>query len=241
MNKPYQLEFSFMKARPRMKRPKRLGREAFCVYCGKLASTRDHVPSRCLLERPFPKNLITVPCCQRCNRNFSLDEEYFLVALAQVGFCPTLMSKVDAGGVVYRALEKSAALDDMIFRSLTAGENGTVIFHPELDRMTNVVQKIACGLFFHRYSRRPNLNSFYPIGIFHRSESVPQPLVAAMHYWPGIRRKKWQIVQANVFSYLFAKGWMGTDPPLICFVEFHNTLLAVVGCPDPRSLPKQIH
>ena len=38
-----------------------------CIYCGGPAETRDHVPSRCLLERPYPENLPAVGCCKECN------------------------------------------------------------------------------------------------------------------------------------------------------------------------------
>ena len=238
MNEPYQQELPFAKSSLRKKRPNRLAHVAQCAYCGGRAETRDHVPPKCLLEKPFPKNLLTVPSCRRCNENFSSDEQYFLIALAQVGFCPRLMSKVEEGGDVDRALNRSAALDDRIIRSLVVEEGGAVSFLPELERMAKIVRKIVFGLYIRRYPRRTNLESFVPIGIYHQSNSIPQPLVAAMYNWPGIRRKNWEVVQTEVFSYLFAKGWMGSDPPLYCFVEFHNTLLAVVGCPDPRSLSK---
>jgi hypothetical protein len=39
------------------------------------------VPSRILLDKPFPENLPVVPCCDKCNQGFSLDEEYFACAI----------------------------------------------------------------------------------------------------------------------------------------------------------------
>jgi len=241
MNEPYQQAFPFAKSSLRRKRPNRSAHDAQCVYCRSRAETRDHVPPKCLLEKPYPKNLLTVPSCRRCNESFSLDEEYFFVALAQVGFCPTLLSKLEEGDDVDRALNRRAALDERIAQSLTVEEGGSVSFRPELERMAKIVRKIAFGLFIRRYRRRTNQESFHPIGIYHQNDSMPQSLIAAMYNWPGIRRKRWEIVQDGVFSYLFAKGWMGSDPPLYCFVEFHKTLLAVVGCPEPRSLPKHFH
>ncbi len=241
MNKSYQQEFPFGKLSKGKKRPDRLAHDTQCVYCRSRAEARDHVPPKCLLEKPYPKNLLTVPSCRRCNANFSLDEEYFLVALAQVGFCPTLLSKVEEGGVVDRALNRSAALDDRIAGQLVVEEGGSVTLRPELERMAKIVRKIAYGLFIRRYRQCTSQELFYPIGIYHQNDPMPQPLIAAMYYWPGIRRKKWEVVQAGVFSYLFARGWMGSDPPLYCLVEFHKTLLAVVGCPDPRTLPTNMH
>ena len=238
MNNSPQQSFPFGRTNGGQRWPNGSADHARCVYCGRPAETRDHVPPKCLLEKPFPKNLGTVPSCQECNENFSLNEQYFLVALSQVGFGPKLMSKVDEGGEVDRALKRAPALDDRIVASLKVGEGGAVRFVPEIERMTQIARKIAFGLFIRRYRRLTNLDSFGSVGIYHEKESVPQPIVAAMYNWPGIRRKKWEIVQETVFAFLFAKGRMVSDPPLYCFVDFHGTLLAVVGCPDPRSLPR---
>ena len=45
-------------------------------------------------------------------------------------------------------------------------------------------------------------------------------------------------VQNGIFSYLFAKGWLVYDPPLYCLIDLHRTLLGVVACPDPRTMPR---
>jgi hypothetical protein len=47
-----------------------------CIYCGKIADTKDHVPPKCFFLKPAPSNLITVPSCFACNNSFSQDEEY---------------------------------------------------------------------------------------------------------------------------------------------------------------------
>lgn len=47
-----------------------------CIYCGGSPDTRDHVPSKVFLDKPYPDNLPVVACCLDCNRSFSLDEEY---------------------------------------------------------------------------------------------------------------------------------------------------------------------
>ena len=38
---------------------------------------------RCLLEKPYPPNLLTIPSCCECNTGFKQDEEYFLAVMAQ--------------------------------------------------------------------------------------------------------------------------------------------------------------
>ena len=45
-----------------------------CVYCGRIADSRDHIPSKCFLSRPFPNNLGVLPSCEDCNNSFSILE-----------------------------------------------------------------------------------------------------------------------------------------------------------------------
>ena len=47
-----------------------------CVYCGEIATTKDHVPPKNLFQKPRPK-LIKVPSCSSCNNYPSKDDEYF--------------------------------------------------------------------------------------------------------------------------------------------------------------------
>ena len=48
-----------------------------CVYCGAFKpETVDHVPPRSLFLRKAPQNLITVPCCSKCNQEFAKDDDY---------------------------------------------------------------------------------------------------------------------------------------------------------------------
>ena len=86
---------------------------------------------RCLLEKPYPPNLLTIPSCCECNTGFKQDEEYFLAVMAQSGFAPTLMSKVDENRAVDRMLQKSPGLDTLIQGSLHAAEDGRVYITPE--------------------------------------------------------------------------------------------------------------
>jgi hypothetical protein len=48
----------------------------FCVYRGRAPESRDHCPSKVLLDEPFPPNLPVVEACLECNNNSSLDEQY---------------------------------------------------------------------------------------------------------------------------------------------------------------------
>ena len=47
-----------------------------CVFCGGIPDTRDHCPSKVLLDEPFPANLAMISACGECNQSFSKDEQY---------------------------------------------------------------------------------------------------------------------------------------------------------------------
>lgn len=212
---------------------RRGGRDQLCLYCGMPAGTRDHVPPKALLEPPWPSNLRTVPACTLCNASWSLDEEYLAVLLAHVGGAEHLTSKLVAGGKVDRAFEASPALEDRLIRSLSVSSEGRVLVTPDLSRVARIVEKISFGLFALKYGPGASRDRFTCRALCGPGEDLPPPLFPALWVWPGLRRKRWTVVQQGVFSFLFAKGWMAGDAPLYCFMNLHDTLLAAVDCPPP--------
>lgn len=57
-----------------------------CVNCGStIQITKDHIPPRCIFSKPWPENLITVPCCEKCRKDQSMDDEYFRTIIATSG------------------------------------------------------------------------------------------------------------------------------------------------------------
>ena len=48
----------------------------YCIYCGGIATTREHCPSKTFLKKPRPTNLPVLPACVSCNNGFSKDEMY---------------------------------------------------------------------------------------------------------------------------------------------------------------------
>lgn len=48
-----------------------------CIYCGEREATeRDHVPPKCFFPEPLPNDLITVPSCGVCNREYGKIDEF---------------------------------------------------------------------------------------------------------------------------------------------------------------------
>jgi hypothetical protein len=60
-----------------MRKPKRK-KISICVYCGEeCKKSSEHAVMKSLFPKRRPNNLITVPSCERCNNEASMDEEYF--------------------------------------------------------------------------------------------------------------------------------------------------------------------
>lgn len=137
-----------------------------CVYCSSgLEETRDHVPSRILLEPPYPTNLPVVPACRDCNAGFSLDEEYFAALLECVLAGSTDPSKMQHERVA-RSLERNSALRARL-ESSRREENGRTVFAVEEGRIRNVICKLAKGHAAYElstpYRAEPDLIAWRPI------------------------------------------------------------------------------
>lgn len=114
-----------------------------CIYCGGPADTRDHVPSKCILEQPYPANLPVVGCCDSCNQNFSKDEQYFVCLLESVLCGSTDPEKIRRPSVA-RMMQNSPALRQRMENSKTE-VNSQIAFIPEMERVSNVMLKLARG------------------------------------------------------------------------------------------------
>jgi len=115
---------------------------AACIYCGRATQTRDHVPSRVLLNEPYPNNLPVVPACNECNRGYSLDEEYFacLVECARTGSVQAAQRRK-----IIRILSECPALTEKLSRARSIHENGSISFFAEQQRIKNVALKLTRG------------------------------------------------------------------------------------------------
>ena len=122
------------------------------MHCGKglnsTESTREHVPSKCLLRKPYPAEMITIEACRKCNGAFSLDEEY-LKGLLWTVLAGSTDPKKQKTPEVARMLRRNVGLRERIENSRTErttlfGEE-EITFAPEVERVKRVVIKNARG------------------------------------------------------------------------------------------------
>ena len=112
-----------------------------CIYCGAQDNTREHVPSRVLLDKPYPENLPVVGACHPCNNGFSKDEEYVACLIESVIAGSTEPEKIRRQTIA-TLRERSPALRARIEASKTCDGN-KIIFEVEHDRVRRVLLKLA--------------------------------------------------------------------------------------------------
>lgn len=115
-----------------------------CVYCGDNPGTSEHVPSRILLDDPLPGNVPTVDACATCNTSFSLDEEY-VACFLECALCGTADTAAVSREKVSRALLHNPSLAARIRRSLREGDDGSLVWIPEENRVRRIAVKLARG------------------------------------------------------------------------------------------------
>jgi hypothetical protein len=115
-----------------------------CVYCGGVPDSRDHVPSKVLLDDPLPPDLPVVEACSTCNGNFSLDEEYlacFLECVLSGSTSPESLSRPKIKSILARKVKLARRIQSCCWQ----GGDGSLTWEPEERRVRNVVLKLARG------------------------------------------------------------------------------------------------
>lgn len=115
---------------------------AQCAYCGSATSTRDHVPSKVLLDRPYPKNLPVVPACRECNESFSVDEEYVACMIECARLGTTKPEEVSRENISRILSQKAALRTRLTAATELAPRKGIRVEHT---RLHHVVLKLAQG------------------------------------------------------------------------------------------------
>lgn len=114
-----------------------------CAYCGDFADTEDHVPSRCFLDSPLPKEPPVVPCCKKCNKSFSLDEEYVSCVIDCMK-----EGTIDAESVKREKTRKTMLHSPLLADKIKSQHRnfGSIAFWDyEKERFERVIRKLAFG------------------------------------------------------------------------------------------------
>jgi len=138
--------------------------------CSKAATSKEHVPPACLFPEQkdtkgldFRKNLITVPSCDLHNSKKSNDDEFLMLSLSgliknnPVG----TFHQITKGNRAVRRKNKDF-IEKEILRNFkttkipdSSGKYRLVsIGNPNIQRLTNCLEHIAYGLFYHEFQKQ---------------------------------------------------------------------------------------
>jgi|SRR5882724_6201870 len=145
-----------------------------CAYCGGLSDlTRDHVPPQGLFSKPRPANLITVPACLSCNREYSKHDEYFRLVMT-LGIDRAKFPKENAASV--EAINNLGRPQSIGFALslLERNDPETRGQRVDKDRIGIVLHRIIRGIFYHHTRiRLPKSASFNFTLVSESTERMP--------------------------------------------------------------------
>jgi hypothetical protein len=134
-----------------------------CYLCGKPnPTTRDHVPPKGFFPNPRPGNLITLPCCDACNKSYALDDEAMRVWLSSGLGSSHAAEWITEHKIVPGIIERSPAFRAALLKQMEdiviADEDGTrveaVKFTMDRERSDRFITRIAKGLQKHYFPDR---------------------------------------------------------------------------------------
>ena len=118
--------------------------KGICAYCGGVPDSRDHVPSKVLLDEPYPENLPVAESCSSCNQGFSAAEEY-LACLIECVIHGTTIPNEKFRPKIYATLNARPSLASRIEKGKKIDGNGSIVWQPENECVEEVVLKLARG------------------------------------------------------------------------------------------------
>lgn len=114
-----------------------------CVYCGGEPETREHIPPKIFLDRPYPNGLPIVPACKQCNNSKSINEEY-LACLLECIVCGTTNADGLERDKIKKALSHSPRLKTKL-ENAKNNDDGELIWDVEHDRVQALAVQLAQG------------------------------------------------------------------------------------------------
>jgi hypothetical protein len=146
--------------------------KGFCVHCGGANETKDHIPSRVLLDEPLPANVAVSPACFNCNNGLSIDEEYLACLLECVVSGDVDAEKVERPKIAH-ILRTNAPLAKRL-RNARRVIGEQVMWDFEHDRIQKVLLKLARGHAAHELNEprleEPDVFYFRPLCTMSESE-----------------------------------------------------------------------
>lgn len=122
-----------------------------CIYCGLPADSREHIPSKVFLKKPYPRNLYIVPACKKCNNLYSDDELYswFIIKILEQMAHSNVENSVDDERRFFRhaSIAKIVRTDIAAFvdSNIHTCRLDSAVFDFRSNRLERTLEKLAIG------------------------------------------------------------------------------------------------
>lgn len=209
--------------------------KGICAYCGGLPDSRDHVPSKILLDEPYPKNLPIAESCTSCNQSFSASEEY-VACLIESAINGTTIPNENFRPKIATTLNARPSIAKRIEEGKQVSSNGQLIWQPEAKHVKKVMLKLARGHMAYelgiQHIEEPELIEILPLAIMSEAHVEEFLTLPDSHTYPEIGSRafvnlhsgkltafeNWHVVQNN--RYLYALGQSEGDWVKILINEY---------------------
>lgn len=193
-----------------------------CIPCAEGHNSgkynRDHIPTKALLNPPYPENLPVVGMCQECNSGYAKDEEYLSAFLGSV-ICGSVRPDPDRFPVAARILDRSPSLRLRIDQTKrfqgTLWGDPVIQWTPEIERVSRVIVKNARGHVLYEFGQSllpdPTRIGFSPIPLLSDKqrvhfESGPENILSG---WAEVGTR---MMQRMAIGDLRPGGWVEVQP-----------------------------
>ena len=178
-----------------------------CIFCGKVADTREHIPAKQFFKGNSDKPLITVPSCNECNAGFQKDEDFFRQFYVSMLMERSPEAKKLMDGEVSRSITRTPALGHQMFSQMKLVDAYTksglykgkmtmyTISNTDKLRINKVVNKIIKGLFFHEFGLV--LPEDWVVKIIWITPKVEEEL----NLDEMAKTPKWNVIKEDTFAY----------------------------------------
>jgi hypothetical protein len=142
-----------------------MGKNEVCYWCGKLATSTEHVPPKCLFPeekdvnqiyaQSFRKNLITVPSCDEHNMEKSHEDEYLMSCLSGI-VGNNGVAFVHNATKVKRAIYRNPNIIKIIKKDILKidGHKFPVLWvNFDVEKLMYSFEAIARALYFHEQNK----------------------------------------------------------------------------------------
>jgi len=194
-----------------------------CAYCGGVPDTRDHVPSKILLDEPYPENLPVAESCSSCNRGFSASEEY-LACLIECVINGTTSPNDNFRPKIAATLKARPAIANRIESGKEVDAGGNLIWQPEEERVKEIILKLARGHLAYELGiqriEEPEFLDVFPLPSLDENQIESFFSLLSSHLYPEIGSRafvsvcsgkhtafeRWLVVQKNRYQYAIGQS-----------------------------------